>query len=43
MDIDLETCFLAFLIGFALYFLVNRVFKVEGITGETCSVKNCDK
>ena len=26
MDIDLETCILAFLIGFALYLLVNRVF-----------------
>jgi hypothetical protein len=31
MDIDLETCFLAFLIGFALYLLVNRVFMVEGL------------
>jgi hypothetical protein len=29
MDLDLETCFLAFLIGFALYLLVNRVF-IEG-------------
>lgn len=32
MNIDLETCFLSFLIGFALYLLVNRVFKVEGVT-----------
>ena len=29
MNIDLETCILAFLIGFALYLLVNRVF-IEG-------------
>lgn len=32
MDIDLETCLVGFLIGFALYLLVNRVFKVEGVT-----------
>ena len=30
MNIDLETCILAFLIGFALYLLVNRVF-IEGL------------
>ena len=29
MDIDLETCILAFLIGFALHLLVNKVFIVE--------------
>ena len=31
MNIDCETCILAFLIGFALYLLVNRVFMVEGM------------
>jgi hypothetical protein len=43
MDTDLETCIIAFVIGISLYLLVNRVFMVEGITGETCSVENCDK
>uniref|UniRef100_A0A6C0FDT4 Uncharacterized protein n=1 Tax=viral metagenome TaxID=1070528 RepID=A0A6C0FDT4_9ZZZZ len=37
MDIDLETCILAFLILYAIYLLVNRVFMVEGITSENCS------
>ena len=42
MDLDFKTCVVAFLIGVALYLLVNNVLKVEGITGETCSVENCD-
>jgi hypothetical protein len=44
MNIDCETCFLAFLIGFALYLLVNRVFMVEGVTDGVvgCTVDNCD-
>src|SRR5210317_1973208 len=33
MDIDLETCIIGFLIGVALYFLVNRVFILEGAKG----------
>ena len=31
MKIDLESCFVGFLIGFAIYLLVNRVFNREGI------------
>jgi exo-beta-1,3-glucanase (GH17 family) len=42
MDIKLETCFLAFLIGFALYLLVNRVFMVEGITDCNTPGSACD-
>ena len=31
MDIDLETCLVGFLIGVAIYLLLNRVFNKEGI------------
>ena len=43
MDIDLKLVLIAFLIGFALYLLVNRVFMVEGVTDNACSVDNCNK
>ena len=43
MKIDLESCFVGFLIGVAIYLLVNRVFIVEGVTGNACSVENCNK
>ena len=43
MDLDLETCVMVFLIGFALYLLVNRVFIVEGNTNiPSCNTGACD-
>jgi len=43
MNIDLETCILAFLIGVALYFLVNRVFMVEGASNKIKDTKGCQE
>ena len=31
MNIDLESCFVGFLIGVAIYLLLNKFFGVEGI------------
>jgi hypothetical protein len=43
MNIDLETLIFAFVIGVALYLLVNIVFMVEGATNDiTCTPNNCD-
>ena len=38
MDIDLESCFFGFLIGVAIYLLLNKVFMVEGVT----TTKHCN-
>jgi hypothetical protein len=35
MKIDLESCFVGFLIGVAIYLLLNCVFNKEGLGGET--------
>jgi hypothetical protein len=42
MDFNLETCVVAFLIGVALYLLVNRVFMIEGNTNiSPCNTGAC--
>ena len=45
MDLDFKTCVVAFLIGFALYLLVNRVFMVEGMkdSGEPENSSDCNR
>jgi hypothetical protein len=43
MNIDLESCFVGFLIGFAIYLLVNRVFMVEGIDFEVKDQDTCQR
>ena len=39
MNIDLETLIFAFVIGIALYLLVNRMFMVEGVTDRDDRIK----
>ena len=41
MNIDLESCFVGFLIGFAIYLLLNRVFMVEGVSNEIQDTNGC--
>jgi hypothetical protein len=45
MNIDLETLIFAFVIGLALYLLVNRVFMVEGVTNNDriMTLEECQK
>jgi len=38
MNIDLESCFIGFLIGFSLYLILNEVFNIEGATNQADKV-----
>jgi hypothetical protein len=41
MDIDLESCLVGFLIGVAIYLLLNRVFMVEGVSFDVKDQYTC--